>query len=248
MNRCLIVENESKVDVTRSLSDRDAFRLWLRQLLGADRWVEGVYPALAPGSKEEVALLLREYPGPVMVVGSGSNFEPEFLPREGVLVLLTARLGNVIEISSSDQTLTVSAGCLVTEVNQELSGQKFVVPALSRFSSGTIGGRLASVSSRPDDVRADGWVHSLLGVEVVLPNGQLSRFGSKCIKDVAGLDLRHLFTGGRGAPGVIVEAIFRCFPCSLYQQLESAPPPMVAEYVHELAKIFDPTGRMQPGR
>jgi len=183
-----------------------------------------------------------------MVVGSGSSFDAEFDPGPGTLILLTGSLRGRLDISTADQTLTVSAGWPVAEVNGRLDEAGFVVPGLIRFDTGTIGGRLATVSSRPAADVADGWIQSLLGLEVVLPTGESVRLGGSCIKDVAGYDLRHMFAGSRGTAGVIVELIFRCLPVSAYRRTGHAVGYSPAgRRDQRWLRLFDPTERMRTG-
>ncbi|HHE46209.1 MAG TPA: hypothetical protein ENL08_00720, partial [Bacteroidetes bacterium] len=61
-------------------------RLRLSSILGADRWVHGAFPAVAPITIEEVSKLLKGYSGSVMVVGSGSDFPDEFNPGRDTLI------------------------------------------------------------------------------------------------------------------------------------------------------------------
>lgn len=220
----------------------------LFELIGADRWVNGAYPAVEPVNADEVSHLLKGYPGPVIVVGNGTNFSADFDPGDETLVLLTRKLNEAPEVSHSNQVLTVQSGCSVNEINGVLSDEGFIVPALSRFEEGTVGGRLSSVSSRPNPEITDGWIQSLLGLEVVLPSGEILKLGGCCIKDVAGYDLKHLFTGTRGSAGVIVTAIFRCLPINSYSRnIQSPPPHSIGRFDTQWRRLIDPMGRMRPG-
>ncbi|NQU04793.1 MAG: FAD-binding oxidoreductase, partial [Calditrichaeota bacterium] len=166
-----------------------------------------------------------------------------------VLVLLTSSIKSEFSVSDIDQTLIVSAGWSIEEVNRRLERANFIIPALARFNKGTIGGRLAGISSRPVLNNGDGWMQSLLGLEVVLPSGEILKLGGQCIKDVAGYDLRHFFTGSHGAIGVITEAIFRCLPLNSFsREIETVDEiQSVGQFDPHWRKLFDPFGRMQTG-
>ena len=224
-------------------------RTRLAEILGADRWVNGTHPVVRPASVEELATLLASYPGRVLPVGSGSNFPPDYTPPNEALTLLTGSLRRYNELDASDQVLRVSAGWSTVEVNAGLAKTGYAVPALARFHRGTVGGRLAAVPSLTRSADADGWVHYLLGLTLVLPGGDLLTLGGRCIKDVAGYDLRHLFTGSRGAAGFIVEAIFRCIPIELMPGQPSAESPPLSPGNYDLVwrRLFDPRERMQTG-
>ena len=248
----------------REPSPKDLLRQRLCDILGADRWIPGMFPTVAPVSTTEVSRLLKGYSGSVMVVGSGLSFPSDFNPGRDTLIILMNNLKEHLEISKADQTLTVSAGCDIGNVKTELNKSGIFVGSLDCLKGGTIGGRLASVSSRPTLSRPCGWVQDLLGVLVVLPSGDAVKLGGRCIKDVAGYDLRHLFTGSRGSAGVITGAVFRCKPLSVKvvsnvpfdteQQNLLAPNGTfgttqlpVSSYDALWRKVFDPFSRMKPG-
>jgi len=232
---------------------------------------------VAPVSSDEVSHLLKGYSGSVMIVGSGTSFLPEFNPGPDTLIILGNLLKEEFEITAADQVMTVSAGWSVAFVNEKLKESGFIVPALAGFDTGTIGGRMSAVSSRPSLEGSEGWIQALLGLTVVLPSGEILELGSRCIKDVAGYNMCHFFTGSRGAVGIIVSAIFRCRPflpgrldipvrqtneqecASLLAETEasfSTPfheaeisdlPVATGKYNPKWRRVFDPFSRMKPG-
>lgn len=227
----------------------DELRARIESILGADRWVTDVnYPAVAPRSGEEVSKLLKGHPGIIMVVGSGSSFSSDFRPGNDILILLTNLIRTEFSLSEADQTLDASVGWSISQVNSKLDEAGFIIPALLRFENGTVGGRLAEVSSCPTLDGVDGWIQALLALEVVLPSGEMIEFGSHCIKDVAGYDLKHFFTGSRGTVGVIIKAVFRCKPLDNNKKTaELIDHVATGGYDPRWKNVFDPFGRMQPG-
>ena len=215
-------------------------------------------PTLAPHTADEISRLLKGYTGPVMVIGGGSganriiplstDFKADDAsqPELDVIMISTERLNRTFTLSSANQTVAVDAGWSVKTVNDRLRDAGFVVPALIRFHLGTVGGRLASVSSRPEPRRSDGWIQSLLGLDVVLPNGEIVELGNHCIKDVAGYDMRHLFTGSCGMAGVIVGAIFRCWRIGAHPIEEPLEKPQdTVRLDPQWRRFFDPQERMR---
>ncbi|MFN3822201.1 MAG: FAD-binding oxidoreductase, partial [bacterium] len=81
---------------------------------------------------------------------------------------------------------------------------------------------------------------------VVLPNGQDMMLGTRSIKDVAGYDLRHIFTGSRGSLAVITTAVFRVLPVTLLPSIEPIRNPPIYPIRSELKRLLDPNGRLQP--
>lgn len=228
----------------------DLKRQRLAELLGADRWVSGPFPTVAPVSTAEVSQLLAGTTGRLLVVGSGSNFPPDYTPPPGATVLLTSRLRETLEWSIADQTVTVSAGWLEAELNERLRTVDGAVPVLLRQAAGTVGGALASTRALGFRSGAMGWSGALLAATLVLPDGKVLRLGSSCLKDVAGYDLKQLLPGCRGCFGVITELTLRLRPlASLHPNLQVSEIPLRGrpEVSPAWAKIFDPQGRMAPG-
>ena len=241
-----IVLEESSASAERLPKDELRFRLC--SILGADRWVPGSYPAVSPLSTDEVSKLLKGYSGSIMVVGNGSSFPEAFNPGRDTLILLTNRLEEHLEISNADQTITVSAGWEIGHVKSKLNEAGMFVEVLDYIEKGTIGGRLASISSRPSLEGTQGWIQDLLGILVVLPSGDVLEIGNRCIKDVAGYDIRHFFPGSRGAVGVITGVVFRCKSLSVrYKVFSSLAQMRVGSYDAQWRKVFDPFSRMKPG-
>ncbi len=243
-----------------NLTKEDQLRKRLIQILGADRWIACDYPTVAPNGADEVQKLLKERPAPVVAVGQGSSFPEDFEPNIDTIILLTSAFKSTFDLSEANQTLTVDAGYRIVDVNKNLRESGYVVPALSKFTAGSVGGRLASVSSRPLPNRHDGWIQSLLGLEVVMPSGEYFKMGGSCIKDVAGFDLKHLFTGSRGNIGIIVKATFRIYPISLFTNLEEMNTasekarnikeertPAARSFSPGWKRLLDPMGRMDQG-
>ncbi len=243
-----MTDNEANTAPEATISPANELRLRLSSMIGADRWVVGDYPTVAPISYDETSRLLKGYSGSIMVVGSGSSFPDDFNPGKDTLILLTNLMKEEFNISEADQTLTVSSGWRISQVNEQLKEAGFCVPSLARFKEGTVGGRLAGVSSRPTIDGVEGWIQWLLGLAVVLPSGEIIELGGRCIKDVAGYDLKHFFTGSRGVAGVIIRAVFRCRTFGEEGPLEEYDYPAgAAEYDLRWRRVFDPFGRMKPG-
>jgi len=240
--------NAAEGSAGANTSNPERLRERLKDLLGVDIWVNAVYPAVAPTREDEVKKLLQGYPGEIMVIGQGTSFPAEFSPPTDALILLTSRMTETFNCSREDQVVEISGGWSIKSAREKLAKVGLVVPAWERFPSGTIGGRLAGVSSRHNGGR-DGWTQSLLSIRIALPDGELLDFGSRCIKDVAGYDLRHLFTGSRGNLGVILRAVFRCQPKAVWDSYgyPVSVPKQAGRISPVLRKLLDPKGRMRSG-
>ena len=219
----------------------------IAELIGEDIRFIAEFRVVAPKTIEHCQAIFKHTTTKILPFGQGTTCK--FPITEPNAIGLSTILFNKAELFPSHQTISVGAGCAVNEVNDLLTQNGFSVPALTRFQGGSIGGRLAMVSSSPSLTNGNGWIQSLLGLTVLLPSGEIIQAGGHCIKDVAGYDVRHLFTGSRGAFGLIVNAVFRMVPLSPIPDLSSFDINVnnFAPISERWQKLFDPTHRMVMG-
>lgn len=181
-------------------------------------YFEGEMPlAVAlPGTVEEVTKVIRycqENSLPVVARGGGTALTGSSIPINEMLVLSMARFDRILEIHPEDRYAIVEPGVRLETLNQELAKYNFFYPPDPASSiAATVGG---SISTNAGGLRASmygttkNWV---LGLEVVLPNGELIRVGGKVLKRTAGYDITSLLVGAEGTLGVITKAIVKIWP------------------------------------
>ncbi len=182
-----------------------------------DLWPGRTRLVLRPGSVEEVSAILalaNETRTPVVPQGGNTGLVGGQQPRsEGEIVLSLARLNRVREVDAVGRTLTVEAGVVLAEA-QRLAEEAGLFFPLSLGSEGTcqIGGNLSS-NAGGTGVLAYGNARELcLGVEAVLPSGEVLHGLRRLKKDNRGYDLRDLLIGSEGTLGVITAAVLKLFP------------------------------------
>ncbi len=161
----------------------------------------------------EVAALADAEGIPVIVWGSGTkqSIQP-VQPRDGI-VLGTGRMNGTIELDAANLTVTVGAGKVMDDLQQELAGVKLFLPLDPVDSArATVGGTLATNSSGPNRLLYRTARDMVLGLRVATPQGTLVRVGGKTVKDVAGYDMKKLYIGSWGTLGAITAATFRLLP------------------------------------
>ncbi|UVC10050.1 FAD-binding oxidoreductase [Rhizobium sp. TH2] len=173
---------------------------------------------LKPANTAEVSdiLTLASETGTVIVPQSGNTGHAGGqTPREGhedVLISLE-RMNKVREVDLAANTMTVDAGCILDNLHKIAEENSRMFP-LSLGSQGScqIGGNLSTNAGGTQVLAYGNARHLCLGLEVVLPTGEIWDGLRKLKKDNTGYDLRDLFIGAEGTLGVITAAVLKLFP------------------------------------
>ncbi len=127
----------------------------------------------------------------------------------GIVVSLT-RMNKILEIDTQNATVRAEAGVITAILQAEVEKTGlFYPPDPSSIKHSTIGGNIACNAGGPRCLKYGVTGDYVLGLKVVLADGQVLEIGGKPIKDVTGYDLKSLFTGSEGTLGIITEALLR---------------------------------------
>lgn len=185
--------------------------------------IRGLYRGAAsavvrPGSTDEVAAVvgLCAARGVPMVAQGGNTGQcGGGVPTGGAsgVVISTDRLARIRAVDAAAFTITVEAGCLLADVQSAAARVDRLFP-LSLGSEGScrIGGNLSTNAGGTAVLRYGNARDLVLGLEVVLPNGQVWNGLRTLRKDNTGYALKHLFVGAEGTLGVITAAALKLFP------------------------------------
>lgn len=166
-----------------------------------------------PHSVEELSEMMRLAESErwrVIPAGAGTWLTVGNRPIQFQFVVSTAKMNRVLEYEPADLTATVQAGCSLAEFNEQAAKYRQFIP-LDPFGerTSTISGIIASASSGPLRCAYGTPRDWLIGIQVVHPNGGLTRAGGKVVKNVAGYDLNKLYAGSFGSLAVIAEMSFK---------------------------------------
>jgi len=189
---------------------------YLREWRG--RWTGKTAAVVKPGSTAEVAAILKlanETKTPVVPQGGNTGLVGGQIPDKSgdEIVLSTSRLNRIREIDPAGNTITVESGIVLQAVQEaaEDAGRFFPL-SLGSQGSCQIGGTL-STNAGGTGALAHGVARDLcVGLEVVLPTGEVLDDLNKLKKDNTGYNLRNLFIGAEGTLGVITAAVLKLFP------------------------------------
>jgi glycolate oxidase len=168
-----------------------------------------------PRSTGDVQTLVREAQSagvPIVARGAGTGIAGGAVPAHGGLVISLARMNRVLEIDCDNRCAVVQPGV----VNLDLSKVSepyglFFAPDPSSQKASTIGGNIANNAGGPHCLSLGVTVNHILGLEVVLHDGNVVRLGGKA-SDGPGLDLTGVLVGSEGTLGVVTEATVRMLP------------------------------------
>jgi glycolate oxidase len=147
---------------------------------------------------------------PIVPRGMGSGLAAGSVPFEGGIALALTRMDRILEIDREDAIVHVEAGVVTADLQAAVEKLGlFYPPDPSSLRHSTIGGNIACNAGGPRCLKYGVTGDYVLGLTVVLADGQILRTGGKCLKDVVGYDLKALFTGSEGTLGVITEASLR---------------------------------------
>jgi glycolate oxidase len=169
-----------------------------------------------PGSTEEVAAVVKlanEFSNAIVTRGSGTGLSGGSVPSEGCIVLCLTRLDKIISVDPAN--LTVRAQCGVITAAIDAAANKhglFYPPDPGSMKISTIGGNVAENSGGLRGLKYGVTRDYVMGLEVVLPDGRIARFGNACVKDVAGYSMKDLFIGSEGTLGIITEVLLKVLP------------------------------------
>ncbi len=169
-----------------------------------------------PSSAEEVSrivLLANETKTPLVPRGSGTGLSGGAIPVEGSVVVLTGHRNRIIEIDAGNLTATVEPGVITARLQQAVDAIGFMYPPDPGSASVcTIGGNVAENAGGLRGLKYGVTKNYVMGLEVVLPTGEILWTGGKSAKDVAGYNLRDVLVGSEGTLGVITKILLRIIP------------------------------------
>jgi len=150
---------------------------------------------------------------PVVTRGSGTGLSGGSLPSPDCVVLCTVKMDKILEVDRANLTLLTEPGVTtITIADAAAQAGLFYPPDPGSMKISTIGGNVAENSGGLRGLKYGVTRNYVMGLEVVLPNGEVLWTGNKCVKDVAGYSMRDLFIGSEGTLGVITKVLLKLIP------------------------------------
>ncbi len=168
-----------------------------------------------PKSTEEVSKILKlAYENNIKVTprGAGTNLVGSTVPSQNSIVIDLSHMNNILEIDEDNFTATVEAGVVLKDFQEQVLTKGLFYPPDPGEKLATIGGNISTNAGGMRAVKYGVTRDYVLGLELVLANGEVIQVGSKNLKDTSGLALKDIVIGSEGTLAIITKCILKLIP------------------------------------
>lgn len=169
-----------------------------------------------PATTAEVAAIARLCNAervPLTPRGAGTGYTGGAVPLRGGIVVSLERLNRILEIDEANLLAVVEPHVVTGDLQRAVEAVGlFYPPDPASLDESVIGGNIAECAGGPRAFKYGTTRRYVLGLEAVLPTGEVIRTGGKAVKNVVGYDLTQLLVGSEGTLAVVTKAILRLIP------------------------------------
>lgn len=236
----LIISFSTIVGKENALSDNDS-----KLVYGQDETEDFSFSPeliLKPSTTQQVSEIMKlanRHRIPVTPRGGGTGLSGGALPVHGGIVLSMEKFNRIIDIDEKNFQAVVEPG-VVTQLFQEECENRglYYPPDPSSRGSSQLGGNLAECAGGPRAVKYGVTKDYVLGIEAVLPTGEIINAGARVLKNVSGYNLTQLIVGSEGTLAVITRIIFKLIPLPRLKKVLLVPFDSLEDAVAAVADIF----------
>ena len=214
LKESLLKELESIVTKANILTSPESLKAYSYD--GTTNWIHEPDVVVFPTTTEEISRILKiasREKIPVTPRGGGTNVSGGSVPIMGGIVLCTTRMNKILKIDKENLTATVEPGVVLQDLTIQLAKEGlFFPPDPQSFLGATLGGIIAENAGGPACVKYGVTKQYILGIEAVLPSGDIVNLGGRTLKNVVGYDLLHIFISSEGTLGVVTRAELKLRP------------------------------------
>lgn len=171
---------------------------------------------LRPKTKEQISRIVQlanKEKFSIIPRGNGTGLSGGSVPTDNCIVLDMSQWKKILEIDQENLTAWVEPGVITSELHQEVEKiGLFYPPDPGSMNICTIGGNVAENSGGLRGLKYGVTKNYVMGLEVVLPTGEIILCGGKTVKDVAGYNLKDLFIGSEGTLGIFTKILLKLIP------------------------------------
>ena len=186
-----------------------------------------------------VVKLAAERKVPITARGSGTGLSGAAIPAEGAIVVCFERMNRVLELDPDNHVAVVQPGLRLNELDEVTAAAGLVYPVYPGEYSASLGGNVATNAGGMRAVKYGVTRHQVLGLELVLADGQIIRTGGKFVKATTGYDLTQLVIGSEGTLALVTEATLRLYPRPEHQATVLAPFTTLEQVTAAVPRLID---------
>ena len=161
----------------------------------------------------EVARLCNAERIPIVPRGAGTGYTGGAVPLHGGVVLSLERMNRILDIDEANLVAVVEPNVITGDLQKAVERVGlFYPPDPASLNQSVIGGNVAECAGGPRAFKYGTTKQYVLGLEAVLPTGEVIETGGKVVKNVVGYDLTHLLVGSEGTLAIITKIILRLIP------------------------------------
>jgi len=146
---------------------------------------------------------------PVTPMGARTGLRGGCIPIYGGIVISVERMNRILEIDRENFVAVVETGVTLSELYSQVEQRGLYYPLYPGESTATIGGNIATNAGGLNAIKYGVTRHNVLGLEAVLPSGEIIRTGGKFVKCSTGYDLTQLIIGSEGTLAIVTGAILK---------------------------------------
>ena len=190
-----------------------------------DKWFAVARPdaAALATSTESVSRILafaHNHGIPVTPRGAGYGYVGGCVPVQGGIVLSVEKMDRILEVNDRDFVAVVQPGVITATLQKAVEKKRlFYPPDPASRADCSLGGNIATNAGGPRCLKYGVTRDYVLGLEVVLADGTVTRLGGRAHKNKTGFDLHRLFVGSEGMLGIVTEATLKLLPLPPYRAL-----------------------------
>jgi glycolate oxidase len=186
-----------------------------------------------------IARLCHDTHTPLVARGGGTGYTGGSVPTRGGVVISLERLNRILEIDEANLIAVVQPNVITGDLQDAVERVGlFYPPDPASLRQSVIGGNVAECAGGPRAFKYGVTKRYVLGLEAVLPTGEVLRTGGRVVKNVVGYDLTQLLVGSEGTLAVITEVTLRLIPKPPVQATLRATFPTVTHAVDAVIRLL----------
>lgn len=239
----MIKELETIVGAQNVVQEAKDLAGWSSDWTGAYRFTP--LAVIRPGSREEVSAILKwaNKTGTKVVPVSGNTGLSGGTNADGALLLSLDRMNKIRDLRPDARVAVVEAGVILANLHDAADAVDMIFPlTFGAKGSAMIGGCLSTNAGGSNVLRYGNTRDLVLGIEAVMPNGEIVDLMSELHKDNSGYNLKHLLIGAEGTLGIITAAVLKLHPKPRAYATAMVAPPSLEVALDLLNRLQQATG------